>query len=165
MPIELDATDHLLLAAVQEDARLTTGELAKRAGLSQSPCWRRIKRLEDAGLITGYHARLDRRVLGYGVLAFVTITIDAQDETHALEFEAAVRGIPEVVLCHGVSGPEDFVLMLVAPDLDAYSHLMQHKLRRLPGVKTVRTSFSLQEVKGLESLPVPQPHAPKEAPI
>lgn len=124
-------------------------------GMSQSPCWRRVKRLEDAGLITGYKAQLDRRALGYGVMAFVTISIDSQDEGHSLDFERAVRDIPEVVMCHGVSGPEDFILVVVAPDLDGYSDLMQHRLRRLPGVKMVRTSFSLREVKGLEGLPIP----------
>ncbi|MDC8785237.1 Lrp/AsnC family transcriptional regulator [Roseateles koreensis] len=155
MQIEIDATDGQLLKALQDNARLTTGELAAMTGMSQSPCWRRVKRLEDAGLIAGYHARLDRRALGYGVMAFVTISIDSQDETLSLDFERAVRDIPEVVLCHGVSGPEDFVLIVVAQDLDAYSTLMQQKLRRLPGVKMVRTSFSLQEVKGLEGMPIP----------
>ncbi|WIT14334.1 Lrp/AsnC family transcriptional regulator [Paucibacter sediminis] len=155
MQVEIDATDRVLLDALQKDARLTTGELAQLTGMSQSPCWRRIKRLEEAGLITGYQARLDRRALGYGVMAFVTIGIDSQDEDHSLDFERAVRDIPEVVMCHGVSGPEDFVLVVVAQDLDGYSALMQQKLRRLPGVKMVRTSFSMQEVKGLDGLPIP----------
>jgi DNA-binding Lrp family transcriptional regulator len=161
MQVEIDATDRVLLEALQKDARLTTGELAQLTGMSQSPCWRRIKRLEEAGLITGYQARLDRRALGYGVMAFVTISIDSQDEDHSLDFERAVRDIPEVVMCHGVSGPEDFVLVVVAQDLDGYSALMQQKLRRLPGVKMVRTSFSMQEVKGLDGLPIPTPPAAK----
>ncbi len=155
MQVEIDATDRLLLQALQANARLTTSELAQQTQLSQSPCWRRIKRLEDDGMIADYHARLDRGALGYGVMAFVTISIEGQDEGHSLDFERAVRDIPEVVMCHGVSGPEDFVLVVVAQDLDAYSALMQHKLRRLPGVKMVRTSFSLQEVKGLDGLPIP----------
>ncbi|TDP72581.1 Lrp/AsnC family transcriptional regulator [Roseateles toxinivorans] len=155
MPIEIDATDRALLKALQDNARLTTSELAQMTQMSQSPCWRRIKRLEDAGLIAGYNARLDRRALGYGVMAFVTISIDSQDEGHSLDFEQAVRDIPEVVMCHGVSGPEDFVLVVVAQDLDAYSALMQTKLRRLPGVKMVRTSFSMQEVKALQGMPIP----------
>ncbi|MBT9504683.1 MAG: Lrp/AsnC family transcriptional regulator [Burkholderiaceae bacterium] len=155
MPIDIDATDRALLKALQDNARLTTSELAQMTQMSQSPCWRRIKRLEDAGLIAGYNARLDRRALGYGVMAFVTISIDSQDEGHSLDFEQAVRDIPEVVMCHGVSGPEDFVLVVVAQDLDAYSALMQTKLRRLPGVKMVRTSFSMQEVKALQGMPIP----------
>ncbi|MEL4179301.1 Lrp/AsnC family transcriptional regulator [Roseateles sp. PN1] len=155
MQIEIDATDRQLLKALQDNARLTTGELAALVGMSQSPCWRRVKRLEDAGLIVGYQARLDRRALGYGVMAFVTISIDSQNEDHSLEFERAVRDIPEVVMCHGVSGPEDFVLVVVSQDLDSYSQLMQTKLRRLPGVKMMRTSFSMQEVKGLDGMPMP----------
>lgn len=160
MRVEFDATDRTLLEALQNNARLTTSELAQLTQMSQSPCWRRVKRLEDAGLIAGYQARLDRRALGYGVMAFVTISIEGQDESHSLDFERAVRQIPEVVTCHGVSGPEDFVLIVVAADLDAYSNLMQHKLRRLPGVKMVRTSFSLQEVKPMEGLPLPQRGTP-----
>jgi Lrp/AsnC family leucine-responsive transcriptional regulator len=155
MQIDIDATDRVLLKALQNNARLTTSELAQLTGMSQSPCWRRIKRLEDAGLIAGYKAQLDRRALGYGVMAFVTISIDSQDEGHSLDFERAVRDIPEVVMCHGVSGPEDFVLVVVAQDLDSYSQLMQAKLRRLPGVKMMRTSFSMQEVKGLDGMPIP----------
>jgi DNA-binding Lrp family transcriptional regulator len=155
MQIEIDQADRALLKALQDDARLTTSELAQLTQMSQSPCWRRVKRLEEAGLIAGYHARLDRRALGYGVMAFVTISIEGQDEEHSLDFERAVREIPEVVMCHGVSGPEDFVMVVVARDLDAYSALMQQKLRRLPGVKMMRTSFSLQEVKGLDGLPIP----------
>lgn len=155
MQIKLDATDRQLLEALQSNARLTTGELAHMSGMSQSPCWRRVKRLEDAGLITGYGARLDRRALGYGVMAFVNISIDSQSEEASLQFENAVRDIPEVVMCHGVSGPEDFVLVVVSDDIDTYSALMQHKLRRLPGVKMIRTSFSMREIKGLAGLPIP----------
>jgi DNA-binding Lrp family transcriptional regulator len=154
MQIELDETDHRILRALQDDARLTTGALAQLVGLSQSPCWRRVKRLEDAGLIAGYHARLDRRALGHGVMAFVMIGIDHQNEERSLEFEQAVQAIPEVVMFHGISGPEDFILAVVAKDLDAYSTLLQKKIHRLPGVRQVRTCFSLQEfARG--GLPIP----------
>lgn len=157
MQIEFDDIDRRLLQALQGNARLTTGELAQMSNLSQSPCWRRIKRMEEAGLIGGYHARLDRRALGYGVLAFVMIGIDHQNEARSTEFERAVCAIPEVVMFHGISGPEDFVLAVVARDLDAYSELLQRKLQRLPGVKHVRTYFSLQEFKGdFGGLPIPK---------
>jgi len=115
MSSELDKTDRLLVRALQENARLTSGELAQRVNLSQSPSWRRIKHLEDD-----------------------------------------VCAIPEVVMFHGISGPEDFLLVIVARDLDAYSELLQHKLHRLPGVRQVHTHFSLQEFKGrIGGLPVP----------
>lgn len=153
---ELDKTDRLLVHALQDNARLTSGELAQRVNLSQSPSWRRIKHLEDEGVITGYHAALDRRAVGFGVLAFVMVAIDHQNEESSLNFEKAVCAIPEVVMFHGISGPEDFLLVIVARDLDAYSDLLQRKLHRLPGVRQVHTHFSLQEFKGrIGGLPVP----------
>ena len=109
----IDATDKKLLGALQDNARLTSGELATLAHLSQSPSWRRVRRLEEGGIIEGYHARLDRKALGYGVLAFVMVGIDHQNDTSSAEFERAVLAIPEVVLFHGISGPEEFVLVVV----------------------------------------------------
>lgn len=155
MQIELDEVDGSLLAELQRNARLTTSELAQKVGISQSPCWRRIRRMEEAGLISGYHARLDRRGLGYGVVAFVSISVDFQNEERSVQFVEAVRDIPEVVMCHGIAGPADFLLMVVAKDLDSYSELLQRKLHRLPGVRQAQTSFSLQEFKDLNELPIP----------
>ncbi len=156
MQVKMDRIDRLLLQELQSNGRLTSHELAERVHLSQSPSWRRVKRLEDAGVITGYEARLDRRALGWGVMVFVTISIDSQDEKNSLRFEQGVKEIPEVISCHGVSGPEDFILIVVAQDLESYSTLMQQKLRRLPGVKLLRSSFSMQEVKVAQGLPIPQ---------
>ncbi|MDA8448759.1 Lrp/AsnC family transcriptional regulator [Acidovorax sp. NCPPB 3859] len=156
MQTELDRTDRQLLSALQDNARLTSGELAQMAHLSQSPCWRRVKRLEEDGVIAGYHASLNRRALGLGVMVFVMIGIDHQTETSSLPFEEAVRAIPEVVMFHGISGPEDFMLVVVTCDLDAYSELLQNRLHRLPGVRRVHSYFSLQEFKGrIGDLPVP----------
>jgi DNA-binding Lrp family transcriptional regulator len=156
MQTELDRIDRQLVHALQDNARLTSGELAQMAHLSQSPCWRRVKRLEDDGVIGGYHAVLNRRALGFGVLAFVMVGIDHQTEVSSVAFEEAVCAIPEVVMFHGISGPEDFLLVVVARDLDAYSELLQRRLHRLPGVRHVRTHFSLQEFKGqVGGLPVP----------
>lgn len=155
MQSDLDEIDYRLLEELQRNARLTTGELAQRVGISQSPCWRRIRRMEESGLISGYHARLDRRGLGYGVVAFVSISVDFQNEARSVEFAEAVRAIPEVVMFHGIAGAADFLLMVVARDLDSYSELLQRKLHRLPGVRQAHTSFSLQEFKGLDELPIP----------
>jgi len=157
MQIETDEIDRQLLEALQRNARLTTSELAQMTGLSQSPCWRRIKRLEEAGLIDGYHARLNRRALGYGVVAFVSISLDFQTEARSAEFVEAVRAIPQVVMFHGITGAADFMLMVVARDLDSYSQLLQSKLHRLPGARQVQTSFSLQEFRRLDDLPIPPP--------
>lgn len=157
MRIESDDADRQLLAALQQNARLTTSELAQMTGLSQSPCWRRIKRMEDSGLIDGYHARLNRRALGYGVVAFVSISIDFQNESRSTEFVEAVLAIPQVVMFHGITGTADFLLMVVAEDLDAYSNLLTSKLHRLPGVRQVQSSFSLQEFRRFDDLPIPAP--------
>eukprot|EP01037_Dinobryon_pediforme_P021449 gene21449-22317_t len=155
MQTEFDDIDRQLLTALQDNARLTSGDLAAMTGLSQSPCWRRIRRLEETGLIAGYHARLNRRALGYGVVAFVSISIDFQNEARSAEFIEAVRAIPQVVMFHGVTGNADFLLMVVTKDLDSYSVLLQQRLHRLPGVKQVQTSFSVQEFKGFNDLPIP----------
>ncbi|GAA6118191.1 Lrp/AsnC family transcriptional regulator [Acidovorax sp. FG27] len=157
----IDRIDLQLLTALQANALLTSGELAQMAHLSQSPCWRRVKKLEDDGVITGYHAALSRRALGYGVMAFVMVGIDHQNEIASRAFEEAVCAIPEVVMFHGISGPADFLLLVVARDLDAYSDLLQRKLHRLPGVRQAHTYFSLQEFKGqVGGLPVPVPAPP-----
>ena len=156
MPIDIDRTDRLLIRALQDNARLTSGELAQRVHLSQSPSWRRIKRLEDEGVITGYHAALSRRAIGFGVLAFVMVGIDHQTESLSVAFEEAVCAIPEVVMFHAISGPEDFMLVVVARDLDHYSEVLQKRLHRLPSVRQVHTHFSLQDFKGqIGNLPIP----------
>ena len=133
-----DKADRLLLRALQDNARLTSGELAQMAHLSQSPTWRRVKQLEEAGTIKGYHAALDRRALGYSVLAFVLIGIDHQNEASSQAFVQAVSEIPEVVQFHAISGQADFLVGIVARDLDHYSELLQRKLHRLrpPGSST-----------------------------
>lgn len=156
MQIEVDDTDRRLMAALQNNARLTSGELAQQTNLSQSPAWRRVRRLEDAGAIKGYHAALDRRVLGLGVLAFVLVGIDRQNEATSLAFERAAQAIPEVVMMHAITGPEDFLLVVVVPDLDAYASVLQERLHRLPGVRSLQTHLSLREFKGhVGGLPLP----------
>jgi Lrp/AsnC family transcriptional regulator, leucine-responsive regulatory protein len=144
---ELDALDIRLLQALQNDARLSTAELGEQLALSQSPTWRRQKRLEQEGVITGYQAVLDRRKLGLPVLAVVHISVDSHDDKTARKFEAGVGLIDEVVLCHYMSGSEDFMLMVVARDLDHFTALVMDKLRKLPAVKSLRSSFSMRAIK------------------
>jgi Lrp/AsnC family transcriptional regulator, leucine-responsive regulatory protein len=144
---ELDSLDIRLLQALQTDARLSTAELGEQLALSQSPTWRRLKRLEQEGVITGYQAVLDRRKLGLPVLAVVHISVDTHDDKTARKFEDAVRLIDEVVLCHYMSGSEDFMLMVVARDLDHFTTLVMDKLRKLPAVKSLRSSFSMRAIK------------------
>ena len=138
-----------ILAALQVDGRLSSAELAERVSLTPSPCWRRVKRLEDDGVIRGYRAEVDVKKLGFGVTAFVSISLDKKGAEHVRAFEDAVRDIPEVLSCHCVSGRYDHQLTVIARDLDAFGDLTRYVLGALPGVKEVYTSFVLKEVKGL----------------
>jgi len=144
-----DPTDMQILAALQVDGRLSSAELAERVSLTPSPCWRRVKRLEDDGVIKGYRAEVDVKKLGFGVTAFVSISLDKKGAAHVKAFEDAIRDIPEVLSCHCVSGRYDHQLTVIARDLDAFGDLTRYVLGALPGVKEVYTSFVLKEVKGL----------------
>ena len=153
--IRLDPADIRLLAELQRDARQTTAELAAAVNLSTSPCWRRIKRLEEDGVIEGYRAVLHRRALGWGVLVFVNVSIDDHSEAEARAFERAVAALPEIVACWSVAGSSDFLLQVVARDLDTYAEFAMTTIRRLPGIKAMQTTFTLKEVKPPTPWPLP----------
>jgi len=143
-----------LLRALQAEGRLTNQELAERVGMSTSPCWRRVRRLEEAGVIRGYQAVLDRRKVGLGVLAFVRVGIDRHSEEEARLFEEGVMRLEEVVTCYSVAGDADFLLQVVARDLDAYAEFAMTVIRRLPRIKEMHTTFVLKEVKPAGVLPL-----------
>ena len=150
----LDRTDRELLQALQENARLTVAELAERVNLSPSPCWRRVKALEESGTIEGYGARLNAEQLGYGVTAFVSVMMGSHSQEVARAFEARLAEIPEIIACHNVSGRYDFLLEVVAPDLNAFGAFARNTLQALPGVKEFYSSFSLAAVKKDRRLPI-----------
>ena len=150
----LDRYDIQILTELQADARLTNAELAQRVGLSAAPCWRRVRALEEAGFIKGYHAEIDRHKIGLGVLAFVRLDADRNTGERTREMEEAIRKIPEIVSCHYISGTGTFELQVVAKDLDAFSLFARKVLINLPNVKDLHTSFSLGEVKASSSLPL-----------
>lgn len=152
----LSASDVKLLTALQQDGRLTTAELAERAGLSSSACWRRIKALEEDGTITGYHARVAPQAFGYAVTAFVLITVASHQDEDAVAFETAIQLMPEITACHAVSGTPDFIVQVVAEGLDSYADGVLMKLRRLPGVREIKTSFILKELKGTPVISPPR---------
>jgi Lrp/AsnC family leucine-responsive transcriptional regulator len=151
----LDGIDRRMLAALQADGRLTNVELADRVGLSPSPCLRRLKRLEQAEVIRGYRAVLDRRAVGLGLTVFVGIKVGRHSRDHAETLEAALAAIPEVVACHMVSGESDFLAEVVVPDLDAYERLLMDRLLTLPMIEDIRSNFALRTTKtdGPLSLP------------
>ena len=150
----LDRYDLQILAELQADARLTNAELAQRVGLSAAPCWRRVRALEEAGFIKGYHAEIDRHRIGLGVLAFVRLDADRNTGERTREMEDAIRQIPEIVSCHYISGAGTFELQVVSKDLDSFSQFARKVLINLPNVKDIHTSFSLGEVKASSSWPL-----------
>ncbi len=152
--IGLDKTDLAILQALQQDGRLSSAKLADALSLSATPCWRRLRRLEEVGVIQGYQARLDRRKLGFGVVAFVQIALGSHAGDTPLQFENQVRELPEILACHNVSGSCDYLLEVVAPDLDAYGDFVRNQLRRLPGVAAIHSNLSLREVKARGNLPL-----------
>lgn len=152
--LKLDNTDRQLLDALQKDGRTTIGDLAERVSLSQSPCWRRVRHLEECGVIAGYHARLDRKLLGYGVLGFVHLAMHDHTPDMAAAFEREVVALPQVLACHNLSGRYDYQLEVVAQDLELFAEFVRSNIRGLPGVREISTSFSLKEVKRSIALPV-----------
>jgi Lrp/AsnC family leucine-responsive transcriptional regulator len=153
-PAHLDAIDRQLLQALQKNGRATVGELAEQVSLSASPCWRRVRQLEDSGLVEGYHARLSRRQLGYGVTGFVQLQMENHTAQATEAFEREVVALPQVLSCHNLSGRYDYQLEVVAHDLESFADYLRTRIRALPGVREVSTSFSLKEVKRSLSLPV-----------
>ena len=150
----LDKYDIAILRELQAEARLTNAELAQRVGLSAAPCWRRVRALEEAGYIRGYHAEIDRHKIGLGVLAFVRLDAERNTGDLTLAMEQAIAQIPEVVSCHYISGTGTFELQVVARDLDSFSQFARDVLLHLPNVKDMHTSFSLGEVKASGALPL-----------
>lgn len=152
--VQLDPVDRTLLNALQRDGRATVGELAEAVSLSTSPAWRRVRALEDSGVIAGYHAHLARHRVGWGVLGFVQLALHdhTADTTSALERE--VMAMPQVLSCHNVSGRYDYQLEVVAADLESFAEYVRTHVRSLPGVREISTSFSLKEVKRTTALPL-----------
>lgn len=150
----LDRFDIAILAALQQDARLSNTELAARIGLSAAPTWRRVRWLEQQGYITGYRAEIDRRKIGLGVLAFVRVDAERNNAEATQALEDAIRALPEVLACHYISGAGTFELQVLATDLDAFSRWTMQTLFKLPNVKDLHTSFSLGEVKAGAALPL-----------
>ncbi|SEN52773.1 DNA-binding transcriptional regulator, Lrp family [Pseudomonas sp. ok272] len=154
MPTGLDRTDKALLSALQGNARLTVAELAEQVSLTTSPCWRRVKILEESGVITGYQAVLSPKALGYGVTAFVSIMMESHNQEMARTFEKRLLQIPEIVACHNVSGRYDFLLEVVAKDLESFGEFTREVLQTLPAVKEIYSSFSFKSVKPSRVVPV-----------
>ncbi|MFC3612505.1 Lrp/AsnC family transcriptional regulator [Lutimaribacter marinistellae] len=151
---DIDSVNAELLTLLQNDGRMTNAKLAERIGMSETPCWRRLKRLEESGIIEGYQANLNRRKLGLGVMAFVQLRCSEHDQAATAEFQRIVQTTPNILACHNTTGADDFLLIVVAKDLDDYSAFVDSTLRRLPGVTSIRSNLSLKEMKASSKLPV-----------
>lgn len=150
----LDAYDRRILTALQRDGRLTNVQLADEIGLSASPCLRRVRNLEEAGVIRGYQATLDAEALGLGLTVFVGVKVDRHHEDEAQKFHQAVSTLPEVISAYLVSGESDFLLHVVVPDLSGYDQFLSDTLLKMPSVRDIRSSFAIRTLKAQGALPL-----------
>lgn len=155
MDHELDRYDKQILAVLQADGRISNQDLAERIGLSPSPCLRRVRTLEEAGIIAGYRALLDARKLGLSLMALIGISMDKHTPDRFSALEAVIRDIPEVLECLLITGQAaDYQLKVVVRDMDAYRHLLLNQITQIKGVTGVHTSFVLRRVVDRTALPV-----------
>lgn len=144
---ELDPTDRRILNLLRSDARISIAVLAERVSLSATPCARRVKRLEDMGIITGYHAQIDAQKLGYPLAVFIAISMDRHTAERFEQFERKIKSFNEVVSCSIVTGrSEDYLIKVKVRDMAHYEEFLLHRLNRIEGVAQVHTSFELREV-------------------
>lgn len=151
---ELDKTDKIILTELQKNSQQSINELAAKAGLSASSCHRRVKLLEEAGVITRYTATLDRTTLGLANEFFVEVSLSAQTEEAFEKFEKAVQRVPEILECHLMSGQFDYLLRVVASDAADYERIHRSRISRLPGIQRIQSSLALRTVKGWAGYPV-----------
>ena len=151
--ISLDAIDRRILERLQQDGRLSNADLAEKVGLSSSPCWRRVKALEEAGVIKGYAALLDAKTVGLSVNVFVSVSLSTQNEKSLKDFERAAAARPEVMECYLMTGDSDYLLRVVVPDLEAYERFVMD-FTKIPGIAQIRSSFALRPVKQGTALPL-----------
>ena len=154
MTAKIDAFDQKILKCLQTEPQLSMVDLAERVGLSHTPCWRRLRRMENAGLIMGRPVILNPVALGYPVNVFAHIKIRNHDETTLEQFEDVVRGHAEIVECFSMSGDSDYVLRIVARSIEDYERFLKKVLLHLPGVGAINSSFSLKQVKMTTAIPI-----------
>lgn len=152
--VEIGPLDRRILRALQEDGRMTIQALAEQVGLSPSPCLRRVRQLERAGVIAGYSANVDQKTVGLPVSVFISIKLERQSAGNLDSFGAAISRWPEVMECYLMTGQFDFLLRVVCADLETYEQFLRAKLTQLDGVASIESSFSLGAVKFSRVLPI-----------
>ena len=150
----IDEIDRRLLAELQAEGRITNVELAQRVGLTPPPCLRRVRTLEEEGVIRGYHADLDASKLGYAITVFALVSLKSQAEEALRQFEDHMRGLPEVRECHMLNGEIDFILKIVSKDLQSFQEFLTSRLTPAPNVASVKTSLTIRTAKQLPGVPL-----------
>lgn len=154
VPEKLDDFDRKILALMQKDASLTIAEIAERVGLSQSPCWRRIQRMRQEGIILGQVTLLDRGKIGLNAQIFAQVRLSAKGRENIEEFSQAIQGFKEVLDCYVTLGTTDFILRIVAEDINAYERFFFEQLSRVPGIQEINSMVALSEIKATTALPL-----------
>jgi DNA-binding Lrp family transcriptional regulator len=154
LPEAFDVLDARILALIQEDAGLSVAEVAERVGLSSSPCWRRIKRMEEAGVITGRATLLDREKLGLNFEVYATLKLSLPTKQNLDAFEAAIRTFPEVVQCATVTGEADYVMRIITRDMHAFDEFLREKVLSLGVVANVQSRIVMRSVKNSTAIPL-----------
>lgn len=149
----MDKWEEQIIRELQEDGRISNVDLAEKIGLSESPTFRRVKQLEEQGLIQGYAAIVDQRMLGLEVTAFVQVIMEKQPHTTTEEFHARVLAEPHIIECHAMSGSHDYLMKVVARNMDHFSELCMEGILKFPGVQHVESNFSLRSIKDSRVLP------------
>ena len=152
--MKLDRVEVDVLRVLQSEGRISNVDLAERVGLSESPCFRRVRRMEESGVVKGYCAQLDQRKLGLQVTAFVLVSLDKQDDLKQRDFLARVEAEEHIVECHAMSGSYDYLLKVLARSMDHFSDLSMNRILKFPGVKNIESNFSLLAVKEGGALPI-----------
>jgi Lrp/AsnC family leucine-responsive transcriptional regulator len=153
LPMSMDKWEQAILGELQRDGRMPNVELAEKIGLSESPTLRRVKQLEASGLIRGYAAIVDQRLVGLEVTAFVQVIMEKQPDARTEEFHREVMNEPHIVECHAMSGSHDYLMKLVARNMDHFSELCMERILKFPGVQHVESNFSLRQIKHSRELP------------
>ena len=150
----MDRTDRKILAELQKNGRLSSQALAAKVGLSTSPCWRRVRRMEKAGVIAANVAILDPVSLGLDVIAFAQVSLEDHHPDSVLEFDRMVKDLPEIQECHAMSGQHDYQLKVICESIGAYDQLLSKHILRVKAVHTVNTSFVLRTNKNTTAIPL-----------
>ena len=155
--MQIDDIDRLILHFLQNDARISNVELADKIGLSPSPCLRRVKALEDNGIIRRYVGLVDPKALGLPISIFINVSLERQERSQMEEFESKIKSFPEVMECYLMTGSSDYLVRIVVPELEAFERFLADHLTRIPGVANIQSSFAIKQVVYNTGLPLADP--------